>query len=140
MQVGVGAKNRVVLYICLGLSFVLFLSACKPSGQSDLFGTYIADYEVAKEKLTLNKDGTFIQEVTLKATSKVDITKGEWSYDSASGYVTFEKNFLIVLNGFGELNHDYTKPSTGAVIEPVEKCFWHISIGTDEGILYKKVD
>jgi len=114
--------------------------ACKPKSQTELYGTYVADYDVAKEKLTLNKDGTFVQEVMLKATSKVDIAKGTWIYDPKTGYVSFEEKFMLVLDGFRKLNPDYAHPKPGGVSEPVDKYFGRILLGAAEGILYKKVD
>lgn len=105
---------------------------------SDLYGGYEADYTIAKEKLTLNKDGTFTQEVTLKATGKVDVTKGTWTYDSKRGYLTFNENLMVVLDGFGQLDPNYAKPKAGLVVEPVNKYLGRISIGSSEGIVYKK--
>lgn len=72
MQVPVDVASKLfrVGLICF---LVLLMFGCKPKNQSELYGTYIADYDIAKEKLTLNKDGTFVQEVTLKAISKIDV-------------------------------------------------------------------
>ena len=64
------------LKLSIVLCLILFIVACKVMNQDELYGTFIADYSLAKEKLILNQDGTFIQEVTLKSTSRVDSTKG----------------------------------------------------------------
>jgi hypothetical protein len=104
-----------------------------------LCGTYEADYEIAKEKLTLNKDGAFTQEVTLKTTGKVDVAKGTWKYDSSDGYITFNENMMGVLNGFQEFDPDYLRPNQGQGVLPVEKYLGRISIGSCEGVVYKKV-
>ncbi|HVP37149.1 MAG TPA: hypothetical protein VMT04_09165 [Terriglobales bacterium] len=130
-------RNEVLL-ICMVLLVILSMCSCKP-GPSELFGTYIADYDVAKEKLTLYHDGTFRQEVTLKATSEVTVSKGTWTYDPKSGYVSFNENFMVVLNGFGKFDPNYAHPEPG-VSYPVDKYFGCISLGVAEGILYKKVD
>ena len=129
-----------ILKLCLVLCLVLSVVACKVKNQSEFYSTYLADYNVAKEKLTLNKDGTFVQEVTLKATSKIDIAKGKWSYNAETGYVTFYENFMIVLNGFRKLNPDYTHPKPGFVIIPAAKLFGNIELGTYERVLYKKIE
>jgi hypothetical protein len=134
----VNAKTTF-LSICMMLFLTLSLIACKPKNQSELYGTYVADYNLAKEKLTFNKDGTFIQEVTLKATSKVDVTEGTWTYDTKTGYVRFHENFMPVLNGFKELNPDYNQNLTSASL-PAVKYLGCIRVEFAEGIYYKKTD
>src|SRR3990170_8166470 len=103
MRVRASAVSSLLFQISTICLLALFMFACKPKSQTELYGTYVADYDVAKEKLTLNKDGTFVQEVTLKATSKVDVAKGTWTYDPKTGYVRFRENFMPVLNGFKEM-------------------------------------
>jgi hypothetical protein len=125
--------------LCILVFLTLSIIACKPKHQSELYGTYIANYDVAKEKLTLDKDGAFKQEVTLKATSKVDASKGTWTYDPKTGYVSFNENFMLVLNGFRKLDPDYAHPKPGGVSQPATKYFGRVSLGSSEGILYKKV-
>ncbi len=94
----------LVNMIALSLSFV----DCAPPTQSELYGTYIADYGLAEEKLVLYKDGTFYQEVMPKSNSKTDKATGTWLYrprvkgDPSSGYISFRENFMFVLDGFGE--------------------------------------
>ncbi len=128
-----GSFARISIILFLILSVV----ACKLKDQSELYGTYIADYDVAMEKLTLNKNGTFIQEVTLKETLKVDTTKGTWFYESKFGYVVFRDNFMSVLNGFQELNPDYSQ-KLGSASLPADKYFGIVMIGGGGGVLYKK--
>jgi len=137
MQMRASARNEVLL-ICMLLLSILSMFSCKPS-QSELYGIYVADYDVGKERLTLDKDGTFKQEVTLKATSEVTVSKGTWTYNPKTGYVSFNENFMLVLNGFRKLNPNYAHPKPGGVSYPVDKYFGRISLGVAEGILYRKV-
>ena len=130
-------QNKVVVRISIIFFLILFVVACKVKDQSELYGTYLADYDVAKEKLTLNKDGTFIQEVILKATLEVNTTKGTWIYDSKSGYVGFRDNFMSVLNGFQKLNPTYFQ-KLGSASLPADKYFSVVMLGSAEGVLYKK--
>ncbi len=135
----------ICVITCL-LLFLLFLSltpSCRivVKDQSMLSGTYVADYKFAKEKLTINNDGTFIQEVTLKASSKVDVAKGTWTYIPKIGYFRFDHNFMIVLDGARRLKPDYAKPrDSGVVLTPARRWFFRISLGSGEHILYKKID
>ena len=132
-------KNRIFIKISVILFWVLAVVACKLTNQSELYGTYLADYDVAKEKLTLHKDGTFFQEVTLKSTSRVDTSEGTWTYDPKTGYVRFKENFMPVLNGFRQLNPDYNKKFSSASL-PADKYFGNILVGVAEGVLYKKIE
>lgn len=132
-------RNRAFSRALISLFLTLFIVACKVNDQSELFGTYLADYDVAKEELTLNKDGTFVQTVTLIATSKIDQHKGTWTYKAESGYVTFHGGLIDVFDGFRKFNPDYAHPTkSGLAVQPVLKFLGSVSIGSDEGILYKK--
>ncbi|MBW8042301.1 MAG: hypothetical protein FVQ85_20195 [Planctomycetes bacterium] len=132
----------VVTCLLLFLLFLSFTPSCRiVKDQSRLSGTYVADYEFAKEKLTIKSDGTFIQEVTLKASSKVDIAKGTWTYKPRNGYFRFDHNFMSVLDGAQRLKPDYAQPrDSGVVLKPAERWFFRISLGSHEGVLYKKID
>lgn len=130
-----------LLFIGTVLCCALFLFGCgKPRNPADLYGTYVADYKAAKERLILGKDGTFTQEVAIKATSKVNVAKGTWSYDPKSSYITFDNSFMVVLNGFREFNPNYASPKTGYVLNLVGRSFGKITIGIGEsGIVYQKL-
>ena len=134
----VSARNKA-LSIFILLFLILSMSSCK-SPKFELPGAYVADYDVAKEKLTLNRDGIYIQEVTLKSNSKVDVSKGTWTYNPNTQYVSFNENFMLVLNGFGKLNPDYAHPKPGGVSQPTTLYFGRMRIGSSEGIVYKKID
>jgi len=131
---------KIMKYV-LFLVMAFFLGACsKPKSASDLVGNYEADYDVAREKVTLNNDNTFVQEVTLKSTGKVDVAKGTFTYYPRTGYVTFNENYMIVIDGFRKLNPDYVHPQPGLVSLPADTYFGRIYIGVSEGVLYKKFD
>lgn len=118
----------------LGCNRIINLHVNSP----DVYGEYESKYEIAEEKLILKEDSTYIQEVKLNSTSKVDTTNGKWSYDQGTGYITLDKHFIVVLDGFGKLIPNYTQPRTGSVVFPVVSVLGRIRIGSSEGILYKK--
>ena len=126
----------IILKLCLVICLIFPILGCKVNDQSELYGTYNADYAIAKEELTLHKNGTFTQKVTLKATSKIDTTNGTWIYDPPSGYLRFS-NFMNVVKRFRELNPDYSKNPEDAVL-PASKYFGFVMLGAAEGVLYKK--
>jgi hypothetical protein len=75
-------RIRVGFVICLALCTV---SCSRPKAAGKLYGAYEADYDVARERVTLNSDSTFVQEVTLKNTGTIDAIKGTWKYDPSDG-------------------------------------------------------
>ena len=99
-----------------------------------------AYFKVANERLTLNKDGTFLQKVTLMANQKVDIAQGKWTYVLNDSYLRFDNNFLVVVDGFMELKPNYLEPKEGAAFLPAEIFFGNIRIGSTEVVLYEKID
>ena len=99
-----------------------------------------AYFKVANERLTLNKDGTFLQKVTLMANQKVDIAQGKWTYVLNDSYLRFDNNFLVVVDGFMELKPKYLEPKEGAAFLPAEIFFGNIRIGSTEVVLYEKID
>ncbi len=123
--------TTVVAIVCLAAS-------CAVRSESELHGAYVADYAVASEKLALNRDGTFVQTVTLKSKSAVLVARGAWHYDAQSGYVTFDANFLHVVDQFGKWDPDYERRLRGLTVYPVARYCWVVSIGSEEGVFYKK--
>ena len=137
------SASSLLLVILMTVSLAMLLSACsRPKVSSDLCGTYVANYKVASEKLILDKDGKFTQEVTIKATSKVDVAKGKWRYDPKDGHIRFEDTYMSVLDGFGEFNPNYAHPKPGVYTTEVDKLFGTIRIGVyvnEQNVVYKKV-
>lgn len=103
--------------------FILCLAsliACSRSyDREELYGTYIADYQFAKEKLVLNKDGTFTQEIQLKTKPEVNIRKGKWWYSTEGRSIHFDDQFMIVCDGWGRFIAKKDRPHFAAVICPV---------------------
>jgi hypothetical protein len=117
---------KYILFICL---IFINLIGCKPKNESELCGTYIADYKIAREKIILYEDKTYLQEVIIKATSRVDTAKGKWSYNSNSGYVILDKNYMIVLDESGKLDPKYFRTKQGSSFLLVDKYFCWIILG-----------
>lgn len=140
MKAELKIKSNVLLYFISIFSIIVFIVSCKPKDDSELIGAYIADYDIAKEKLILLKNGTFIQEVIIKSSKKIDFAKGKWTYNKRDGYITFDDSLLIIIDAFGEIIPNYDKREPGLVILPTAKFLFWIFIGNAEGVLYKKID
>jgi len=137
MKVSISARNKALqIYVLFFLLLSMF--SCEPS--RELPGTYVADYDAAKEKLVLNKDGTYTQEVMLKSNSKVDVSRGTWTYNPENQYLSFDDNFMLVLNGFGKLNPEYAYRKLGGVSVPAHRSFGRMRIGSSKRVVYKKID
>lgn len=132
--------RNVVWIQCSFLFVVCFalVSCNRYMPASDLYGNYTADYAEATEDLQLYPDKTFRQRVILRTSGRVDVAAGNWRYNSKSGYVSFSSNFMVVLDGYHQLDKRYFDPSPGEVTQPVTKRFGRISIGSSEGIVYHK--
>jgi hypothetical protein len=151
------------------LIFFLLLSVSPPlrnvKSVSKLYGSYIATYEFAQVKLTINKDETYTQEVTLIPSSKVyrtgltinkngtstqgttvisssrvDTAKGTWSYDPEDDYFIFDHNFMSIVDGFGDFKPNYAQPHTGLSELCAYRWFFHIYLDGGETTKYKKND
>jgi len=131
------------------ISIATILSGChsgislfwsQPKQTAALYGRYIADNKFAKETLTLNPDGTFVQQVRLKSDGRVTVARGKWHYDPATAYATFDQHMMLVTNGFQHFNPDYAAPrKEGLVSLPVDRLFGEIRIGAaDDAAPYEK--
>jgi hypothetical protein len=128
-----------ILLLAIALGIAMVSPGCsRIKSTDDIYGTYLADYAVASEKLTLNKDGTFSQELTIKATGNHDTANGKWYYESSSGYVVFDNQLLVPIDGFRKYNPNYKKPKDGTGVYPVDRYLWNIYVGSSEGVQYKK--
>lgn len=126
-----------ILVLVLGV-----LPACVAIDQDDLHGTYVAEYAFGSEKLALSEDGTYFQEVTVNRDGRTITQQGRWRYNASDRYIELE-NGLVLQDGFGSLNANYSQPFKGLVLEKVARPFpWSsIKLGSDEVIrLVKKND
>jgi hypothetical protein len=112
----------------------------QPRQTSALYGTYTANYKFAKETLTLNPDGTYLQQVTLKRDGRVSVALGKWSYDPRTGYATFDNHMMLVMDGFQHFRLNYDVPrKEGLVSLPVDRLFGKMRIGAaDDAAPYEK--
>jgi hypothetical protein len=94
--------SRVVAILALAL-----LAACGAGPpESELYGVYLSTYKNGTERLTLERGGTFLQEVRLEGSDSAVTNSGTWQYDRAGKAVDL-KNCLGVGDGFGRIRADF---------------------------------
>lgn len=125
----------------LSVLVVLLSSGCgNPGTANDLTGNYRADYEQAVEQLSLNADGTFVQEVRVKRDDRTFLAYGRWRYDSRNGDVTFSEGYLRVLDGFGKLNPSFPQDTKRLTIVSASTHFGRVRMNPYAGIFFEKAD
>lgn len=105
--------------------------------ESELDGVYVAEYKNGSEKLTLEKGGKYVQEITLKGSDKPVINSGVWKYQLLGNDVTARvalENCLGVNDGFGTIRPDFAN-NRGGCSFPVERRWFvvgRLRLGPDE--------
>ena len=125
----------------LGLGLVIVLFSCsKKVSDTDVPGTYLADYGFAKETLKLTADGKFNQEVQLIPSGRAASAHGTWRFDQEDSDIYFSDDFLVVADGFGKLIPDFDqKVKRGIGILPVRMRHRNVQIAVDPAVPYKKL-
>lgn len=127
------------LNLWLGLSLLGILPGCsRPVSSVGLAGTYVADYGLATDTLTIKADGHFTQAVKVKSTRKVEVAKGTWTYDPQGGYIRFA-NMILVVDYAGNMIPRFAQQKRdGDVAYPVETWLGQLQINADPGVPYRR--
>lgn len=105
--------------------------------ESQLAGVYVAEYKNGTEKLTLEKDGKFVQEITVKGKDKTVVNSGRWKYQLLGNDVSARvglEDCLGVNDGFGAIRPDFAS-NRGGCSFPVERRWvivGRLRLGPDE--------
>jgi hypothetical protein len=115
----------------VGLAVALVIGGCSASVPvQNVHGTYVATYPFGTDTITLNSDGTLVQQVVIAGDPPPESARGHWSFDPSNGYVTFDV-YLQVDNGFGKLNGTWRTPHHGSAASlPVEKSLFGMTMGS----------
>ena len=118
----------------LGVSLLGVLTGCgKPVSKSELPGTYMADFGLATDTLTIKPDGQFTQTIKVKADGKVVTKNGTWHFKQDDHGIVFNENFMFVIDGFSNILPDFDQPNTNAVtFSPVRRRFGKLEFGGDD--------
>jgi len=93
-----------------------------------VYGSYAASYPFGTETLVLNRDGTFVQQVTIKNEPPA-AARGSWKFDPANSRVDLYGS-MIVVDGFGKLRNDWRNVKPGVVSMDVEMHWSKILMGS----------
>ena len=122
--IGGAAVAGIIVLVAAGLVLAALFAWCSPHfDRSDLVGVYVAKYPTGTETLTLNADGTFLQEVTLKEPpDSTPVTRtGSWTWDESAQYLRLD-NGMPVNDGSGDISPTFQTGSGGDY--PLERRWW----------------
>ena len=120
------------------LVVILVLVGCGRVDVDELPGTYFVEYEFGSEMLSLERDGEYVQYVTVGDSSTLH--RGRWSYDSDSRAVILV-DALLARGDFGTLNPSWRSPAKGRTIRSAHRWFfWSpLTLGVDEERRFRKI-
>lgn len=101
---------------------VMFFCGCTPTSIEKVYGTYVATYPFGTDTITLNRNGSFVQQVIVNNDPTPANIKGHWIFNSDNGYVTFDA-YLAIDDGFGRLNSKWRTPDGNADL-PVDRAMF----------------
>jgi hypothetical protein len=112
-------RIAIIATLFLALLVTVYLKAPRaPQDFKELFGTYILDSEIVREKLALNDDNTFSQTVFIKDNGRILTSTGKWDYSKHwagwfnLGEITFD-NYIAVLSFPDKLDPEYLTRKPG---------------------------
>ena len=89
-----------------------------------VYGTYKASYPFGTDTITLNRDGSFVQEVVMKGQVPVTLS-GKWEFDARGSRVNFDC-LMMLEDGFGRLKSDWHTAAPGIASLDVEMRWFRI--------------
>lgn len=111
--IGGAAVAGILALVVAGLVLVALYAWCSPHfDRPDVVGVYVAKYPSGTETLTLNADGTFLQEVTLKEPpDSTPVTRvGSWTWDESDQRLRLP-NCMAVNDGHGDIRPTFQTDS-----------------------------
>jgi hypothetical protein len=102
-----------------------------------VFGTYRVSYPFGKEILTLNRDGSFDQQIAIKDQPPVTV-HGKWDYEFFQGSRVNFDGLVTVVDGFGHLKVNWQKMPSGIASFDVEMHWFRIVMGSGAAYPYVK--
>jgi hypothetical protein len=137
-QVAAGAGNNAhgnALFILVSLAVTLIGCSINVPLKR-VYGTYKAAYPFGTETITLNEDGTFVQEVAMKDQAPVSL-RSRWEFDSKDSRVNFDR-LMMVVDGHGHLKSHWQTATPGIASLDVETRWFRVTMASAATYPYVK--
>lgn len=121
--------TAAVLVSCLMASAII---SCSPvSSIETVYGTYVASYPFATATLTINRDGTVVQQVVVPNQPPL-VLRGSWKFEAtrSAGRLTFIGLAVVADQSEEALNPDWRSPSRGIISSDIERHWFRVLIGS----------
>lgn len=120
---------------------IVATTACRPHlTTNSLSGTWVAEYKGATERLILNPNGTYRQEIVAgDRNTRHELTnEGQWRVDDSDQRVILN-HALVISDGYGNLRDNYRSHYSEYNL-PVEAQLMtgRLRLGLSEGVPYMK--
>jgi hypothetical protein len=127
----------VVCVPLLGIVAALMMAGCSMTVSAEsVYGSYVASYPFGTDTISLNRDGTFVQQVAIKQQEPVTV-RGIWEFDPTESRATFY-GAMIVADGFDHLRNDWRTVTKGIVSLDVERRWFRVLMGSAATYPYMK--
>lgn len=123
---------------CLGAFLIgMMLTGCSIDvAAKGVYGTYLASYPFGAERITLNRDGSFVQQVAMNDQPPVT-AHGTWEFDAKGSRVNLY-GLKVVVDGIGHPRNDWQTVTSGIVSLDVEKHWFRIVMASAATYPYVK--
>jgi len=101
-----------------------------------VYGVYVASYPFGTETLTLQRDGNFVQSVTIENQPPA-LAKGSWRFDPNESRIILTGS-MVVLDGFDRLRSDWRTVTSGVVSMDVERHWLRFLLASAQKYPYVK--
>lgn len=111
-----GVAACVIVGTAIGIALITYF---RPLSAENVVGTYVASWPFGTDTITLNIDGTFVQQVEVNNEPRRGTIKGSWTLTDR--YVRLD-TYLAIADGFGKFNSKWRDPSKATL--PIDTLFF----------------
>ena len=127
---------RITSYLLIILVAITIAGCSGKVEPDEVYGVYVASYPFGTENLTLQRDGNFVQHVTIENQTTAT-AKGSWRFDANESRITFSGS-MVVLDGFDRLRSDWRTVTPGVVSMDVERHWFRVLLASAQKYPYVK--
>ena len=128
--------DRLIFYLMAVITVIVLFGCSISVPASKVNGTYKASYQFGSETISLNPNGSFVQEIAIKNEAPVTVS-GKWEYDANGGRVNLE-GFVSAVDGFGHLRSDWRAVKPGVASFDIEIHWFRIVMASAAAHPYVK--